>query len=53
MQRRFDSGEWEKGADALSMLRETHEITVRLKRDYGLGEVDIETAFRKRLRDDE
>lgn len=34
------------------MLRETHEITVRLKRDYGLSETDIEVAFRKRLKDD-
>ncbi len=52
VQRRFDTGEWEEGADALAMLRETHEITARLKRDYGLSDLDIETAFRKRLKED-
>jgi hypothetical protein len=51
VQKRFESGDWKEGADALSMLRETHEITAKLKRDYGLSAVDIEIGFRKRLND--
>jgi len=44
LQRKFDSGEW-TGDEALGFVAETSRIRAKLKDEFGMTELQIETAL--------